>query len=332
MFPTMRRGDPAYAILEQRLGRAHLTQRLETERYYTSKLHGGGLSCLSVECIPWLHGPLRVGLRLLGLYGRGQRNARNPVVRHHVLVIEDLPPAFEGLVLLQLSDLHLDISPSVTDAIAAAVQGVTYDLCVITGDFRCRTLGAPESTVAEMARLRPALRGEIYAVLGNHDCLDTVLPIEATGVRMLLNEAVPLRRAGQTLYLAGIDDAHYYETDNIQKAAVHLDRHARGILLSHTPEVYRQAAACGFSAMLCGHTHGGQICAPGGIPLVINSGIPLRFSRGPWRFRGMRGYTSAGTGCSGVDVRFWCPPEITLHTLSAGEPRCGAEPEVSPGC
>ena len=314
----MQTTDHPYLELEKRIGRAHLTQRLEIERHYAARAFGHGLTYFHFENMLWFHAPLRMSLKLMGLYRRGQRNAQSPVVRHNRLVIEGLPAAFEGFTLLQLSDLHLDLNPAITDAIAKAVQPVTYDLCVITGDFRCKTYGDFDVALREFSRLRPFLRGDVYGVLGNHDFIETVLPIEAMGVRMLLNEAVPLQRQGQVVYLAGIDDAHYYETDNIQKTAQHLDHNAKAILLSHTPEAYKKAAACGFNVMLCGHTHGGQICAPGGMPFIINSDIPLRFSGGSWRYRHMQGYTSSGTGCSGVDVRFWCPPEITLHTLTSG--------------
>ena len=89
------------------------------------------------------------------------------------------------------------------------------------------------------------------------------------------------------------------------------------ILLSHTPETYRQAADAGFNVMLCGHTHGGQICLPGGIPVLTLADSPRALARGPWRYREMVGYTSAGTGTSIVDVRLNCPPEVTLHRLRA---------------
>ena len=67
--------------------------------------------------------------------------------------------------------------------------------------------------------------------------------------------------------------------------------------------------------MLCGHTHAGQICLPGGLPLMCNARCPRAFCRGNWTYHGMIGYTSAGSGSCVVDVRLNCPPEITLHQL-----------------
>jgi uncharacterized protein len=86
-------------------------------------------------------------------------------------------------------------------------------------------------------------------------------------------------------------------------------------LLSHTPEVYRQAAHAGFDLLLSGHTHGGQICLPGSIPLMLEAVLPRRMGAGAWQHGKMAGYTSVGAGCSVVPVRFNCPPEITLHRL-----------------
>ena len=127
--------------------------------------------------------------------------------------------------------------------------------------------------------------------------------------------AEPISRGDEAIYLAGIDDAHYYRVDNIEKAAAEIPEHAFSILLSHTPEVYSQAAHAGFDLFLSGHTHGGQICLPGSIPITLSSVLPRHMGAGPWNYRKMIGYTSVGVGCAVVPVRINCLPEITLHHL-----------------
>jgi len=135
---------------------------------------------------------------------------------------------------------------------------------------------------------------------------------------------VRLERGGAAIGLAGIDDAHYYRTHSLHRAAHDIADETCAILLSHTPEPYRNAAHAGFDLMLSGHTHGGQICLPGGVPVITDSDAPRWVSRGPWRFGNLAGYTSVGCGSSIVDVRLNCPPEVTLHRLRCAGPAAGS--------
>jgi hypothetical protein len=195
------------------------------------------------------------------------------------------------------------------------LQEIDYDICVLTGDYRGETFGPYDETIAGMTRICAVLKRPIFGVLGNHDTVKMLPDLEQMGIRMLLNECESIKRSGQCLYLAGIDDAHFYLTDNIEKAASGILADAFSILLSHTPEIYEEAAHVDFNLMLSGHTHGGQICLPGRIPIILNSVLPRYMGSGAWKYRGMSGYTSVGAGSSKIAVRFNCPPEITLHYL-----------------
>jgi hypothetical protein len=135
---------------------------------------------------------------------------------------------------------------------------------------------------------------------------------------MLLNECELIARDDQRIFLAGVDDAHFYRMDNIEKAVAEIPEGAFSILLSHTPEIYRQAAHAHFRLMLSGHTHGGQLCLPGSIPIMLEAVLPRGMGAGAWQYHGMTGYTSVGAGTSVVPVRLNCPPEITLHRLRCG--------------
>jgi hypothetical protein len=192
---------------------------------------------------------------------------------------------------------------------------VYYDLCVLTGDYRGKTYGPYQGAIDGLARVRANLQGPVYGVLGNHDTIRMVPALEEIGIRMLLNESEAIRRGGGHIHLAGIDDAHFYRVDNIEKAASGVPPGEFSILLSHTPEIYRQAAHAGFQLLLSGHTHGGQICLPGAIPIILDSVLPRRMGAGAWTHRGMTGYTSVGVGSCVLPVRLNCPPEITLHRL-----------------
>jgi predicted MPP superfamily phosphohydrolase len=258
---------------------------------------------------------IRNSLRLTGLYRRAQRNAERLVVKHNPLWCSSLPSSFDDFAVLHISDMHVDLNEGAMRRLCDLVEGLDYDLCVLTGDYRGKTYGPFEATLDGMARVRARLRGPIYGVLGNHDTIRMVPCLEAMGIRMLLNECDVIERSSERIYLAGIDDAHFYRVDNIEKAGAPIPPDEFSILLSHTPEIHRQAAHAGFNVMLSGHTHGGQICLPGSIPITLDSALPRRMGSGSWRSGGMLGYTSAGAGSSIVPVRLNCLPEITVHHL-----------------
>jgi uncharacterized protein len=302
--------------LEQRFGQLHLRQRLGIEDDHERHAgRGGG----SLRPRRWYLSPSIISgsLKLTGLYWRARKNAERIEIRRHPIALPGLPSAFAGFTILQISDLHVDISPAAMRRLAELLPQLNYDLCVLTGDYRGKTYGPYEAAIAGMARLRDRIAAPVYAVLGNHDSIRMVPALEAMGIRMLVNEAEPLLRDGQVLYLAGIDDAHYYRMDNIEKAASQIPYGEFSILLSHTPEIYRQAAHADFDLLLSGHTHGGQICLPGAIPVTLDSVLPRRMGSGSWRYGRMVGYTSVGVGSCILPVRINCPPEITLHELRA---------------
>jgi hypothetical protein len=133
-------------------------------------------------------------------------------------------------------------------------------------------------------------------VLGSHDSISMVPELEEFGLRVLLNECVIINRGPASLHLAGVDDAHFYRADNIEKSDANIPHDCVSIPLSHTPEIYRQAAHSGFDLMLCGRTHGGQICLPGGIPILVEAKIPRALGAGAWPHSGIAGYTSVEQG------------------------------------
>lgn len=310
--------DPALAeALEARLGRVHLRQRLGIESDHEAQVFGQGRNFFHIENWYSVHALIRNGLRATLLYHRGRRNARDIGLRRNELRVAGLPRPFDGFTLLHVSDLHLDMSPDLPDALIRAVHGLDYDLCVMTGDFRARTFGPYAAALAGLARVREVLNGPVYGVLGNHDTIRMVPEMERLGVRLLMNESVALARGGSTIHLLGIDDPHYYRADNLEKALADVPPDSVSLLLAHSPEIYRHAAHAGIDVMLCGHTHGGQICLPGGRPMMCNARCPRSLCAGAWRFHDLLGYTSAGSGVSVVDVRLNCPPEVALHTLRA---------------
>lgn len=318
--------DKLLESLERRLGRLHTRQRLGIEADFEAKVFTFGAHFFHLENWYSIHSLIKTCLRLAGLYRRGQRNAADVRLQHNEIELAGLPDAFDGFRLLHLSDLHVDMDSKSTEALIGCISDIDYDLCVLTGDYRASTFGGYERSLAGMARVADCLKAPVYGVLGNHDSVRMVPALEEMGIRMLLNESAVIDREGASIYLVGIDDAHYFRVDNIEKAAEGVPPEAVSILLSHTPEIYRQAAYADFDLLLCGHTHGGQICLPGGYPITLDANCPRYMGSGPWKYHKMTGYTSTGAGTSIVNVRLNCPAEATLHRLTRPVNKGG------PGC
>lgn len=307
--------NPLLRELQRRVGASHLRLRLGIESDHEAQIFGQGRNFVHIENWYSIHALVRNTLRMFLLLDRGKRNALKIEKIYNDIAIEGLPPAFDGFTILHISDLHLDVNPLMSSALISSLVDVDYDLCVLTGDFRARTFGPFEPALNRMRAVRAHLKDPVYAVLGNHDSIMMVPGLEDMDIAVLINESVILSRGDAEVHLVGIDDPHYYRADNMEKAAKGLSLESIWLLLSHSPEIYKHAAHMGFDVMLCGHTHGGQICLPGGRPIMCNARCPREFCSGAWAYQHLKGYTSRGSGVSVVDVRLNCPPEITLHRL-----------------
>jgi predicted MPP superfamily phosphohydrolase len=302
--------------IERRLGTDAFRRRRRAEEALLRPLGSFGANPRTNSAKMVLGSPLvRFCFRLAGIHQRGYRQFLHPQVVARDVRIPGLAPELAGVTILHLSDLHCDLDPGLIPALARQVAALSYDLAVITGDFRNLTSGPTEPCVAATLGLLPHLRQPVYAVLGNHDAACIVPPLEAGGLRFLLNEHVVWRRRGAALVMAGVDDAVYHETHDLEQALRGAPAGATRVLLSHSASIFREAAEYGFHLLLAGHTHGGQICLPGGRPVLRGARSPRQYVRGAWVYRGMQGYTSPGTGACGVPLRFYCPAEITLHRI-----------------
>jgi predicted MPP superfamily phosphohydrolase len=241
----------------------------------------------------------------------------NPVVREIRLAYDRLPEGFCGFKILHLTDLHADGLVGLADAISERIQGLEVDLAVMTGDYRFDVRGPCHNIYPPVERILKSVNARlgVVGVLGNHDVSEEIEALEGLGVRMLINQALELRRGQDSAWVIGLDDPHYYGCDDLPGALKGVPSEAFKILLVHTPEVIEAAEAYGVDLYLCGHTHGGQVCLPLIGPIVYSANCPRAYARGVWKYKNVQGYTSPGVGTSGVPVRFFCPPEIGLLEL-----------------
>ena len=305
--------------LRRRLGDDHLGKRLRIQVNHILNVTGRGLGSFHYENLPPFIRLAKFLLTISGLLKVGERNALQFIVRENHVLFPNLPEPFAGLRILQLTDLHLDGYRGLGGLIANAIAGLDFDLCVLTGDFRLSDTGIYRHLSEEFDALVPSLqcRFGVLGILGNHDFIEMAPLIEAAGVRLLINESLALEENGEKLWVTGLDDAHFYGLHDFDKAMQGVPADKARILLVHSPEVIPEASERGFGLYLTGHTHAGQICLPGGHPILLNANCERKYTSGQWSYNGMNGYTSAGVGSSGIFARFFCPPEIVIHILHA---------------
>ncbi|MFH1616807.1 MAG: metallophosphoesterase [Planctomycetota bacterium] len=269
------------------------------------------------ENVSWIYRLTGLILKSSFFYRQGLRNAQNVRVKEQRLEFVSLPEKFDGLRILFISDLHIDAVDLLTENIISATDSLEYDFCILGGDYRFLRHSNSDMVEPRLTKLVKQLKGKsrVLAVLGNHDEYHIAEFLDQLGVEMLINEAVCMEKNGQRIYLVGTDDCHYYDTADISEACSKIEQGQFKILICHSPELYVESERAGFSFYLTGHTHGGQICLPGGIAVFSRASVPRRLVKGVWRYGKMTGYTSCGAGSSGVPARFFCPPEVTLITL-----------------
>jgi hypothetical protein len=255
------------------------------------------------------------GAKVSGYYQKGYQNALNIQIRHEELSFSQLPDKFDGFRMLHLSDLHIDAMPELMHALMHVIDQTDFDLAVLTGDYRKESSGAFTHILEPMKQISRLLQKEFMplAILGNHDTWLMTEYEEELKMRFLVNETIELKRDGQSIFISGADDPFSFYTDATLEAFT--DQHGFKIALVHTSELADVAAENNYQLYLCGHTHGGQVCLPGGKALISHQAEGKEFISGFWKWDKMLGYTSKGCGVSGVPLRFNCPGEITVFTL-----------------
>ena len=285
--------------LATRLGPEEFSRRLAHEqRLRQRRGRGQGKGLFRFEHCFDLYGCIRLSLKAAGLWRRGLRNYLDIRVVQREVHLPRLPCAFDGYTILQLTDLHADLHPDFSERVAQVIAGLQSDRLVVTGDFRTCTYGDHSGATAASIEILRDVQVLIQAILGNHDFLTKVPLLEAAGLQFLLNEHMLIERDGASLALIGIDDSSFYRTHNFARAMDGLDADVCKILLTHSPNTALEAARRGIDFLLAGHTHGGQICLPGGIPVMVDAGLSRRHAVGSWSAGRMQGYTSRGTGAT----------------------------------
>jgi predicted MPP superfamily phosphohydrolase len=253
-----------------------------------------------------------------------------------------LEPDAEPLRILHISDLHMMPDQSRKQTWVSALGGTDPDLVIVTGD----NMSSPDAVPGVLRALEPLFSMPGAFVFGSNDYRGPVwrnpleyllpdreyvqgveLPFESlrsafveAGWADLNNARTIIKAGGRSVELAGVDDPHI-ERDDYPSISGPVSRGADlHIGVTHTPasHVLDAMAADGFSLLLAGHTHGGQVCVPGYGALTTNCDLPHALAKGLHRWPGSEAWlhVSAGLGTHPTaPVRFACRPEATVLTL-----------------
>lgn len=238
-------------------------------------------------------------------------------VTEHRVSLCNLPESFHGLRVVQLTDIHHGLYfPAAALSLAVELANkLEPDIVALTGDFVTRSRNYIEPAAEMLGALRA--RDGVFAVLGNHDFRVSAGRIAAAlnrqGIEVLRNRHVTLRRRGQKLCLAGIDD-FLYRAD-LPRAMRGVPANTPTVLLSHNPGIIEDAAEFGVNLVLSGHTHGGQIRLPLIGCVYGRSKEKMRFKKGLDSLGSTQIYVSRGLGMVVLPVRYGCPSEIPHFVL-----------------
>jgi predicted MPP superfamily phosphohydrolase len=236
------------------------------------------------------------------------------------LPVRNLPPALQGLRLIHLTDLHLRGHwPIGLEVLLDQISANEPDLILFTGDF-VDDKNDHRPALPHLSRFLKALTSRFgtYAILGNHDGLALPAAIAELPVTLLDGQRVQLTHEGAQLELIGLPGPFRYDLDDrfirsIPPAAADVPR----IVLSHFPGHWSATAPLRPDIFLAGHTHGGQICLPGGIPMLRHDPMPRRLCHGIHRLDHSWYIVGRGLGFSGFPLRLFCPNQVIEIELVA---------------
>ncbi|OAB48595.1 phosphoesterase [Paenibacillus antarcticus] len=235
------------------------------------------------------------------------------------LEFKRLPPVFDGLKVVQFSDLHLGFHSyeSHLKNLMESIMSQSPDVICFTGDIVDNSAEPLAQAIPYLTSLKAPM-GK-YAILGNHDHWgqpgEIVRMLEASGFVVLQNSNVLLRRNESMIAIVGLEDLLIGLPDP-EKALKGIPEGTFSLLLMHEPDYADTAALYPFDIQISGHSHGGQVRLPmlGAVITPIGS---KRYIQGLYHLESsaMKLYVNRGIGVTQLPIRFLCRPELTVFTF-----------------
>lgn len=221
--------------------------------------------------------------------------------------------------MLHVSDVHFNRGwRSGHDELIRRVGEEKPDLILMTGDLVDDKIDHLPA-MPMVLRLAAAMTAPLgcYSILGNHDGDLLGARLTGTPITMIDNDWRRIPVGDASLELVGLPGVH--REDLSDQALASYPPKAPGavrIVLSHYPDHLRKTGSLKPDIFLAGHTHGGQICLPGGVPIIRHDTLPRRYCSGVHRVNDTWLIVNRGFGFAGrLAVRLFCPSEVILFTL-----------------
>ena len=260
-------------------------------------------------------------LKISGVYFLLNQKALDIKKTELSLKLKNFPLDMGALRIAQLSDLHIDERPDITDKIITLLKDEEIDFLFITGDFvsfygphreDILTLTNPIEKILNNVKTKYG----VYAVPGNHDSAHVIKTLaDKFDIKFLINERVEVKINNQILQLIGTDDIYYYYTEEALEVFDTLTNDF-SIALIHSPDLHNFAHEKGIDFYLCGHTHAGQVSLPGGKAIITQTLFKHDKYKGIWNIGKMTGYTSSGVGTCASSIRLNTRGEVVIFELS----------------
>ncbi|MCA1668481.1 MAG: metallophosphoesterase [Thermomicrobia bacterium] len=263
-----------------------------------------------------------LGAAFLGYAGGIERRWLEVTV--HRVEMADIPPEWDGVRIVQLSDFHLGFATPYAMLARAIAETVAMqpDLIVLTGDYANDGRPLPLDLLAPLAKAAPTI-----AILGNHDYLQRTIgadliakELEKQGVTVLRNDLTAFVHHGVAGIVVGFEDDLEGPGADVKGIVARMQGKSPSLVLVHEPDVIDRFPDRWAGLTLSGHTHSAQIrLSPirryDWVDWPISE-MQSAYPRGWFNVRGNRLYVSHGLGVSTVPLRFCARPELSCFTLT----------------
>lgn len=243
------------------------------------------------------------------------------------LPIAGLPAALDGFRIVHLADFHCrrGWDPACDDLITR-LKANPPDLILFAGDFvESKRDARPALPTVRRIFTQLTSRLGTFAILGNHDGDLVGAGLAGCNLTLIDHRRVVMETSEAAIELIGLPGVDRQDLDEAWVGSLGKKKpNSVRIVLCHFPDVLPRVMQLEPDLYLTGHTHGGQVCLPGGLPIIRHDSLPRRYCTGIHRAFGTVLVANRGFGFSSpLKLRVNCPAEVVEIVLKSGQRESG---------